>query len=43
MSDLEFALAITLYLLIIPYVIDPPTPYEKMKEYILKRIQPSDI
>ena len=43
MSDLEFAVAITLYLLIIPYVIDPPTPYEKMKEYILKRIQPSDI
>tara|TARA_R110000803_G_scaffold3508_3_gene11777 strand:- start:1662 stop:1793 length:132 start_codon:yes stop_codon:yes gene_type:complete len=43
MSDLEFVFALSIYILIVPYVIDPPTPYEKMKEIILRRIQPADI
>lgn len=31
MGDAEFMFAISLYLLLIPYVIDPPTPFEMMR------------
>lgn len=40
MSDIEFVFAVMLYAMIVPYVIDPPTPYERMMrrfcEYMTK-------
>lgn len=38
MSDLEFGFAVALYILLVPYVIDPPTPYETMKDRIYEYI-----
>ena len=35
MHEIEFAFAVILYMMVVPYAIDPPTPYEHMKERIL--------
>jgi hypothetical protein len=38
MSDIEFAFAVILYIMLVPYVIDPPTPYERTRQMIIEFI-----